>query len=653
MAAPVIQLDHRDLELVPRVLEPSVEPRRLSNDTTQYEYAGAVADDLTLRLRIRIADDNPVVRFQYVLESQKPRHLTKTAGRDRLRHLGLDLSGTTRQTEVRFSEFKEAVHSFTLSEVPLTAGQFENELAVMGPMLVAADGRHAILVAYEHGSQVPDAFLHFALGRDHRVELRAVKGNYWAGRVIGPDQPFETVWFQLAAVEGDEAALAAAYRDFVLNRFTFNSESRKPYIFYNTWNFQERNKWWNGRPYLESMNQDRMLAEIDVAHRMGIDVFVIDTGWYEKTGDWRVSRQRFPDGMKPVREKLESHGMKLGLWFDNAAAVSSQILNNHRDCVISRRGKIADPHPIWETEPAHRMCLASRYADAFADELIRLNREVGVTYFKWDAIGQYGCDSSDHFHGTAENSEQERADCYAFELGRWMIRIVDKVCAACPEAIVDFDVTEGGRFVGLGFLAAGKYFLVNNGPYYRNYDIPVPPPGNSNMFFWPGQARGWICRTPLDFDKWIPSVLFMTHYFPDDPEENQWASLASLLLGQNGIWGDLPKVSPEGVERFGRVLRMYKQIRDDVTRASPVRTGAVGGSPEIHEKIDERTGRGIVSIFATASGEYTYVTRRKVDTLFWSGPGAEIRRDEAGRAVITARFEKAGARLAMFGVRPE
>ena len=73
---------------------------------------------------------------------------------------------------------------------------------------------------------------------------------------------------------------------------TQNAESRKPYIFYNTWNFQERNRWWYGNAYLESMRQDRILAEIDVAHQMGIDVFVLDTGWYEKTGDWQRQPQR-------------------------------------------------------------------------------------------------------------------------------------------------------------------------------------------------------------------------------------------------------------------------------------------------------------------------------------------------------------------------
>ena len=59
---------------------------------------------------------------------------------------------------------------------------------------------------------------------------------------------------------------------------------------------------------------------------MGIETFVLDTGWYEKTGDWAVSRARFPEGLAPLKAKLDGHGMKLGLWFNpNAAAVSSRV----------------------------------------------------------------------------------------------------------------------------------------------------------------------------------------------------------------------------------------------------------------------------------------------------------------------------------------
>ena len=154
-----------------------------------------------------------------------------------------------------------------------------------------------------------------------------------------------------------------------------------------------------------------------------------------------------------------------------------------------------------------------------------------------------------------------------------MARVVDKLCAACPEAIVDFDITEGGRSVGLGFLSAGKYFLINNGPYNDNYDLKPPADGNVNLFFFPGPARAWVCRTPLTYDKWVPSVLFLTHYLPDDPRASQELNIASLVLGQNGIWGDLLRVSDEGIARFGAALAAYKQVRDDITRATLLRTG--------------------------------------------------------------------------------
>jgi alpha-galactosidase len=397
---------------------------------------------------------------------------------------------------------------------------------------------------------------------------------------------------------------------------------------------------------------------------MGIEVFVIDTGWYEKTGDWKVSAARFPHGLAPLKAKLDAYGMKLGLWFNpTVAAVSSAMRKSHEDCLMTSGGKPQEPHEVWETEASQGLCLVSRYGDAFADELIRLHHEVGVSYFKWDAIGQYGCDAPGHGHGTEENTPDERRDSYAFQLGGAMAAIVDKVCAACPEAIVDFDITEGGRTVGLQFLSAGKYFLINNGPYSMDYNLPTPGDGNVNLFFYPGPARTWICRAPLTYDRWLPSVLFLTHYLPDDTHrtgwnrdreitaENQWGCLASLVLGQNGIWGDLPALSESGVARFGETLARYKQIRDDITAAYPVRSGDIGGSPEVHEKIYDATGRGVVCLFASTSGTYTYVTENTVSREgVWHNDGVTVGFDPQGRAVIEATFGHGQfAKLVFFG----
>jgi alpha-galactosidase len=203
----------------------------------------------------------------------------------------------------------------------------------------------------------------------------------------------------VAGTPGNEATLAGDYRQFVLKYLTQNDESRKPYVFYNTWGRQERVQW-AGAKYLTSMNLDQTLKEIDRAHAMGIEVFVLDAGWFQKTGDWNVNLSFFPDSLKQVIAKLNAYGMKLGLWFNpTVAAVSSEMYARNKSNRMSWNGKYGDPHPIWETEESVGLCLVSPYWQDFADKLIALSKTLGVTYFKWDAIGQYGCNDAHHYHG--------------------------------------------------------------------------------------------------------------------------------------------------------------------------------------------------------------------------------------------------------------
>ena len=537
-------------------------PIHLNNGVTEYSFQGTLAQDphLHLRVQFQVNDETPVIRFRYILNGDAARTLSAPGGANDLIYLQTSLKQLPETEEVTLANFVQLTHSYTLSEESIGDRYFQDSGTLMGPILAASDSRRSFLLAYEHGSQVPDAFLQYQLRPDRSVRLTAVKGNYVSGQTVDADHPFQTIWMETAATQGGIDQLASTYRRFALKYMTQNLATRKPYIFYNTWNFQERNKWWNGKPYLESMNEDRILKEIDVAHRMGVDVFVLDTGWYEKTGDWTVSRQRFPDGLKAVKQKLDGYGMHLGLWFGpTTAAVSSRVVREHPEWRRSWNGQVTEPEAVWETEKSYKMCMVSGYADAFADELIRLAKEVGVTYFKWDAIGQYGCNDPHHNHGGESNTPQERSDSYGFQLVQSMSYVADKVAAAVPGAIVDFDVTEGGRAMGLAFLSAGKYFLINNGPYYQNYDIPIDlERTNSNLFFHQGPARTWIARSPLTFDKWIPSTLFLTHYFPDDPQQWQEVDVASLILGQDGIWGDLLNVSDAGVSFIGSTLARYQ-----------------------------------------------------------------------------------------------
>ena len=203
----------------------------------------------------------------------------------------------------------------------------------------------------------------------------------------------------------------------------------------------------------------------------------------------------------------------------------------------------------------------------------------------------------------------------------------------------------------MSFLSVGKYFLLNNGPYYESLDIPFEPgTANGNVYFFPGQARGWVTRTPLAFDKWIPSTLFLTHYYPDDPVSSQMVNLASLILGQNGIWGDLLHVSEEGIARIAATLQRYKTVREAMTEASPVFWGKVGGSPEVYEKISEKSGQGAVVVFSPGKGSYTYLTARRVAQPYWHSEGVSVALAADGTARLDLEFPSGGAKIVFFGI---
>jgi len=647
---PVFEIDGKQTPAILSGLVATSQPATLQNGVTEYIYEGSFQSDTTLWLQVkfRVAADNPIVRFCYTLKSSGGQKLTKESGADNLVYLSYSFSDSPEAKEIRLSVFNEMVHSCNLDEIEIYEADFASSGKAVGPILLGSNGQTTFLCAYEHDSMYPDNFLEFSFAPDKTAGLRAVKGNYYAGQ---PVDGFSTIWFEAGGVAGDENKMAAQFRTFMLKYQSVNAESRKPYIYYNSWGRQERVKWAGGQ-YLTTMNLEYTLREIDRAHDMGIEFYVLDAGWFDRAGDWGVNLKNFPDGFKQIREKLEGYGMKLGVWMDPAkAALTSQAYLQNQPCIKVRDGKPDTPSLVWETEESVDMCLVSPYWEEYADILIRLYKELGISYFYLDGIGQSGCNHNGHFHGAPGNPPEECRQTYGFLLPVYLGKIMEKVCTACPDAILDFDETEARRIgVGLQFLANGRYFILNNGPYFKNFDLgeSLLPNKCHNIFIQPGPARTWFMRSVLDYDKWIPSNLFLANYQPDDPENSQIINLASLVLGQNSIWGEILKTSPEGVAVFHEILEKYKQVRDDVAAASPIVSGNPGDTPEIREKINPVTGKGLVVIFSNGSGKFTYVVKNQVASSFWATPGTSVE-ITGGHAKISATFNEASAAIVFFG----
>ncbi|MGV8136719.1 MAG: alpha-galactosidase [Mangrovibacterium sp.] len=650
---PVFEIDGNPMTALLNDLKSVNEPAVLRNGVTEYIYEGAFQADTTIRLQVkfRVAADNPVIRFCYLLKASGKQKLTKNAGYENLSYLSYSMKAFSERKEISLSVFNEMIHSCHLRETPVYESDFAGSGSVAGPILLGNDRQITFLCAYEHDSMYPNNFLEYRFHQDQQVQLKAVKGNYYNGQ---PVDGYSTVWFEVAGVTDGEKKMAEQFRTFILKYQTENLASREPYIYYNTWGRQERVKWAGGQ-YLTTMNLDYTLKEIDRAHEMGIEYYVLDAGWFDRAGDWGVNLKNFPDDFKQVRERLERYQMKLGVWMDPAkAALTSRVFPEHQDCIKTWNGRPDEPSLVWETEESVDMCLVSSYWNYYADVLIRMYKELGISYFYLDGVGQSGCDDPNHFHGTKQNLPEERQQSYGFLLPVYLGKIMEKVCAACPDAIFDFDVTESRRIgVGLQFLANGRYFILNNGPYFKNFDLgeSLLPNNCHNIFIHSGPARTWFMRSVLDYDKWIPSNLFLANYQSDDPENSQMVNLASLVLGQNSIWGEILKTSPKGVALFQNILEKYKLVREDIAIASPVQTGIPGDTPEIFEKINPETGNGVVVIFTNSKGKFSYITKHAVTDYSWHNEGVDVEPGSDKHAKINAVFDGPSAAIIFFGVK--
>ena len=92
--------------------------------------------------------------------------------------------------------------------------------------------------------------------------------------------------------------------------------------------------WYN---YYGAIDEATIVRDIDGLATMGdaVNIFQIDDGYQTKTGDWQCNRQKFPQGMRFLSDKIHSIGCLAGLWMAPfEAAKSSEVARQHPDWLI-------------------------------------------------------------------------------------------------------------------------------------------------------------------------------------------------------------------------------------------------------------------------------------------------------------------------------
>ena len=143
---------------------------------------------------------------------------------------------------------------------------------------------------------------------------------------------------------------------------------------------------WEGTYF--DFDAERLLTMATVARDLGIELFVLDDGWFGKRdddttslGDWFVDRRKLPDGIDGLARAIEAIGLKFGLWIEPE--------------MVSERSELFAAHPDWaigvpgrkRTESRQQLVLDMSRPE-IVDHLFGVLSEVlgsaPISYVKWD-----------------------------------------------------------------------------------------------------------------------------------------------------------------------------------------------------------------------------------------------------------------------------
>ena len=268
-----------------------------------------------------------------------------------------------------------------------------------------------------------------------------------------------------------DTTVADYVRKYMGTRVT--SLAKKPMFVYNTW-----------EPFRHNISEKLVCELADAAAACGVEEFVIDDGWQVNAeggglyGDWTVDRKKFPNGLKPVFDRIKAKGMKPGLWFSLAwADRTSRVCAEHPEWFVKDAdGRMADLH--WPGKKRYvTACMSTAWVDYMRDKMIKCVLDYGLAYVKLDlavVASAYvyddawsGCCAKDH------PLHRDREESLGVLYARCM-RLFDELHAAAPDLFIDCT-----------YETAGKLQLMD-------YGIAKHAEGN-----WLSNIGGWEADGPM------------------------------------------------------------------------------------------------------------------------------------------------------------
>lgn len=196
--------------------------------------------------------------------------------------------------------------------------------------------------------------------------------------LLTPGEEFQAPEVVMVYSGNGLGAMTRSYHDFYRNhliRSKFKYEKRP--ILINNWE----------ATYFD-FNTDKLLAIARQAKECGIEMLVMDDGWFGKRnfdncslGDWKVNEKKITGGLKHLVDEVNKIGLQFGIWFEpEMISPDSDLYRAHPDWAIQIAGREAT-----QSRNQYVLDLSRPEVRDYAYECVAsILRSANIAYVKWD-----------------------------------------------------------------------------------------------------------------------------------------------------------------------------------------------------------------------------------------------------------------------------
>lgn len=223
--------------------------------------------------------------------------------------------------------------------------------------------------------------------------------------------------------------LGAFYQDHLINQH-FAHQDRP--ILINNW-----------EATFMDFNEAKLMKIVEQADKLGIEMFVLDDGWFghrdddkSSLGDWFVDQKKFSNGISGFADRVHNQGMKFGLWFEpEMISVDSKLYEKHPDWMIATPGRQGTPARNQYVLDMTRQ----EVVDYLFEHMSAIIKQTKLDYIKWDMNRNIT-----EMYGAKLPADQQLEFPHRYILG--VYQLYARLTEAFPKVLFESCASGGGRF---------------------------------------------------------------------------------------------------------------------------------------------------------------------------------------------------------------